>query len=114
MASAQGFVQFLLQMQKLPQLSANVALFAPEQIAHLRAGVATLPIQQRQLLDLSQRKPKLLGMLNEEKASNFLLGEQAEAACAARRLWQQSNSLIKTDGIDAEPGLFRGLADLDS
>ena len=92
----------------------NRSQFGLQQIAHLWAGVVTLLIEQRQLLDFSERKTKFLGVLNEEEIVDLPLSEQSEATGAARWLGQQSNSLIKADGIDAEAGLLGNSADLNS
>ena len=92
----------------------NSCQFGSQQITHLRAGVVTLLIEQRQLLDFGQGKTEFLGVLNEEEIVDLPLGEQSEATGAAGRLGQQSNSLIKADGVHTEAGLLGNSADLNS
>jgi len=95
-------------------LLVNRSQFGLQQIAHLWAGVVTLLIEQGQLLDFGERKTKFLGVLNEEEIVDLPLSEQSEAAGAAGRLGQQSDALIKADGIHTEAGLLGGPADLNS
>src|SRR5581483_449362 len=106
--------QLSLKPQELVRFLVNFSEFAGKQVAHLRAGVVMLLIQDRQLLDFGQGKPELLGLLNEDQVPYFTLAEQPESALAAGRLLDQADLLIKANRVNAEAGLLRDFADLNA
>src|SRR6266487_7022645 len=58
--------------------------------------------QFQELSDLSQGETQALHLPDKVQPDNVILGVEAEPACSARSLGQQSATLIETNGIHGE------------
>src|SRR6266849_4801006 len=68
--------------------------------------------QFQELSDFSQGETQALHLPDKVQPSHVILGVEAEPACCARSLGQQSAALIETNGIYGECRQLRHLSDL--
>ncbi len=83
-----------------------------DQIPNVLADLMRMTLDRKQLADLIEREPELLGRLDKFEIGNFPLLIKPIAALRPRRSRQQPGFLVKADSIDTQAGFLRDLANL--
>jgi len=104
--------QLRLQPLQLRNLGSNDAEFLRDQIADVDADFMRMPLDRKQLTDFIEGETELLRPLDKFEVGDFPLLIQPIAALCSGRANQQSRFFVKADGIDAQAGFLRDLANL--
>lgn len=106
--------QFRLQPLQLRNLGPDDTEVLRDQIPDVDADFMRMPLDRKQLADFIKGETELLRLLDKFEVCDFRLLIKAIAALRPGRARQQPGFLVKADGIDAQAGFLRDLANLQS
>ena len=104
--------QLRFQPLQIRNLGPNDTEFLRDQIPDVDADFMRMPLDRKQLADFIERESELLRLLDKFEVGDFPLLIQPIAALRPGRAGQQSRFFVKADGIDAQAGFLRDLANL--
>src|SRR5579885_247693 len=110
-ASPQRAAQPLFQVAQLRDFAAHAREFLFEQLPNVLAGRHSIPLQQQQFANLFQRKAKFLSILDQFERLDLAFTEQTESTFGPGWTLQEPLLFIEPDGVDAQTGFSRHLAD---
>ena len=111
-ALSQRIGQLCLHPLQFGDLGPDNAEFLRDQIADVLANLMGVTLDRKQLPNFVERKPKLLRLLDKFEVGNLPLLIKPISALRPCRARQQTRLFVEADGIDAQAGFLRDLADL--
>src|SRR5260221_4615882 len=77
-----------------------------DQVPHVDAHLMGVTLDGKQLADLLEREPELLGFLDELQIGYFMLTIEPVTGARSSGARQEPGFLVKADRIDAQAGSF--------
>jgi hypothetical protein len=112
LATAQRRPKLVFQFVKIVELLPDLREFCVQATTDRRARLQPGTPQVQQLANLAKRKSKSLHTPNESQRRDITFAILTESTCRARRIRQESSSLIEADGIGCQADLFGDCADV--
>jgi hypothetical protein len=112
LATAQRRPKLVFQFVKIVELLPDLREFCVQATADRRARLHPGTPQFQQLANLSKREPECLHTPNEPQRLDIAFAILTETARRARRIRQESISLIEANGIGCQADLLGDYADV--